>query len=89
MYNVYAIKSINKSWIYVGMTDNLNRRILQHQTGANKSTKPYLPFILFYSETANTSLEARAREIYFKTAAGKRKLYKIFEAFVAANDGPV
>ena len=42
MFTVYALKSLNRNYIYVGMTSNLERRFHQHQSGQNKTTKPYL-----------------------------------------------
>ncbi|PJA97150.1 MAG: endonuclease, partial [Ignavibacteriales bacterium CG_4_9_14_3_um_filter_34_10] len=48
MYYVYAISSKNRNYIYVGITDNIARRINQHNKGYNKTTKPYLPFELIY-----------------------------------------
>jgi putative endonuclease len=44
MYFVYTIKSQKKDWIYVGMTDHIERRLPQHNAGFNKSTKPYVLF---------------------------------------------
>ena len=57
---------------YVGMTYNLQARLSEHNHGRVKSTKPYRPWKLFYSEKYNTQLAARARETYLKTAAGRR-----------------
>jgi len=50
MITVYAIKSQKKDWIYVGQTDNLERRLKEHNSGFNKSTKPYFPFELIFQE---------------------------------------
>jgi putative endonuclease len=80
-YTVYAIHSLTHDWIYVGMTDTIDRRFFQHQHGYNKSTKPYRPFALFYTEQFEDSLLARQREKYFKTAAGKRRLRRIWADF--------
>jgi putative endonuclease len=74
MYYVYAIKSLIRNWIYVGMTSNIDRRLKQHNSGHNKSTKPYAPFKLVYSETQPDREHARKREKYLKTASGKRWL---------------
>ena len=74
MFCVYAISSINRNYIYVGMTNNIERRFKQHNKGENKSTKAYKPFILFYTETYQTRAEARAREKYLKSGIGKEFL---------------
>ncbi len=74
MYNVYAIKSTIKDWIYVGMTSNLEERLKKHNAGHNKSTKPYAPFTLVYSELQPDRISARKREKYLKSGSGKRWL---------------
>ncbi len=74
MYTVYAIKSTIKEWIYVGMTSNLEERLKKHNSGHNKSTKPYAPFTLVYSETQPDRISARKKEKYLKSSSGKRWL---------------
>lgn len=74
MYNVYAIKSLIRDYVYVGLTSNLERRLGEHNSGKNKTTKPYKPFVLFYTEAYSTRSEAREREKYFKSGAGKEFL---------------
>ncbi len=44
MYWVYAIKSLERQYIYVGLTNSLERRMEEHNQGYNKTTKPYKPF---------------------------------------------
>jgi len=46
---VYAIKSLTRSYIYVCKSNNVERRLKQHNNGENKSTKPYAPFVLILS----------------------------------------
>lgn len=62
MYYVYIIKSINKSWYYVGSTDNVLKRVLEHNQGITPSTKPHRPFELMLVEEYPTKTEARKRE---------------------------
>ena len=77
MFTVYALKSLNRNYIYVGMTSDLERRFHQHQSGQNKTTKPYLPFKIIYQETFTTRVEARSKEKYFKSGIGKEFLYNL------------
>lgn len=51
MYTVYALKSIGHNWIYVGMTDNLQRRVGQHQAKQNTNAQYYAPFIVFTKQS--------------------------------------
>lgn len=77
MYIVYAIKSLNHKYIYVGLTSDLTARLLRHNSGYEKTTKPYLPFELIYSEVVDTREQAREREKFLKSTTGKRFLYKL------------
>ena len=51
---------------------------MQHNSGTTVSIRPYIPFILIYSESFETETEAIEREKYFKTAAGRRFIKKKF-----------
>ncbi len=68
---VYAIQSIQRNYIYVGLTSDLEKRISQHNNGKERTTRPYRPFILIHHEMFGTRLEARKREIYLKSGCGK------------------
>ncbi|PIR98038.1 MAG: endonuclease [Candidatus Colwellbacteria bacterium CG10_big_fil_rev_8_21_14_0_10_42_22] len=75
MYFVYSIKSFSqRNYIYVGLTNNLERRLKQHNAGRGRSTKPYRPFELLCAEQFATRAEARKREKYLKSGAGKEYL---------------
>ena len=73
-YTVYAISSIERNYIYVGLTSDLKARINRHNKGYEKTTKPYAPFRLIYSEKCLDREEARKREKYWKSGIGKEKL---------------
>ena len=74
MYFVYTIKSLKRNYVYVGLTSDLERRLIEHNNGKNKTTKPYIPFILIYSEKFETRAEARDKEKYLKSGSGKEFL---------------
>jgi len=73
MWFVYIIKSEN-GMIYTGMTKNLEKRLLEHNTGMNYYTSQGSNRQLLYSEKFEASNEARKREKYFKNTAGKEWL---------------
>ena len=73
-YIIYAIQSSVDNRIYVGFTDNLDRRINEHNQGKTKSTKGFRPWLLIYNETVETREEARKREKYLKSGCGKEFL---------------
>jgi len=66
MYYVYIIQSSVRNWKYIGSTDNISRRLILHNSGATKSTKPYRPLRLIYSESFETKTEALKRETFLK-----------------------
>jgi putative endonuclease len=74
MFTVYVIRSSKREYWYVGLTNNLQRRVLQHQEGKERTTKPYRPFTIVHTEEFPTRLEARKREIYLKSGKGKEWL---------------
>ncbi|MDD7884737.1 GIY-YIG nuclease family protein [Flavivirga sp. 57AJ16] len=74
MFYVYAISSLNKNYIYVGLTQNLEARIERHNQKREKTTRAYVTFQLIYSEQTETRIEARKREKYWKSGIGKEKL---------------
>ena len=73
-YVVYAISSKIRNYIYVGLTSDFESRLERHNKGYEKTTKPYRPFVLIYSEIQDDRVSARIREKYWKGASGKRKL---------------
>lgn len=74
MIIVYAIKSLSRSYIYVGMTNDLSRRLAEHNNGENRSTKAFRPFVLIFSEEFPDRISARIKEKYLKSGIGKEFL---------------
>jgi len=74
---VYVISSINRNYIYVGLTSNVEERLKRHNLGYEQTTKPYKPFVLLYMETCEDRIIARNREKYWKSGVGKEKLRKL------------
>ncbi len=77
MYTIYAIASLKRKYLYVGMTANIEQRLIRHNKGLERTTKPYAPYILIFTEAAQDRIGARKREKFFKSRTGKRFLYKI------------
>ena len=71
MYYVYAILSETRNYIYVGLTNDVNRRLAEHNNGYNKTTKAYRPFKLILTEKFENRTDARTREKYLKSGSGK------------------
>jgi putative endonuclease len=60
--------------LYIGMTGNLERRLREHRAGRTRTTARMGPLAIVHTENFATIEEARKREIYLKTAAGRRYL---------------
>ena len=69
---VYVLKSLLDGNLYTGYTNDLRRRMDQHNEGAVHSTKNRGPLELIYYEACRTREDATRREKYLKTAWGKR-----------------
>jgi putative endonuclease len=79
-FYVYAIVSMKDNRIYVGISQDIYRRINEHNNRKVFSTKSFIPWRLFYSEHIGAIEKARKKEKYYKSASGKRKLRKILES---------
>jgi len=70
---VYALVS-RQNRIYVGMTASLSRRLADHNYGRVFSTKGFRPWQVLYQEECGERKNARIREKYLKSGAGKEFL---------------
>ncbi len=71
MHYVYILKSIpNPDSIYTGWTDNLGKRLLSHNSGANAHTSKYRPWKIVWFCGFTDKYKAVAFEKYLKSASG-------------------
>ncbi len=73
MYYAYVIQNLN-GVLYKGSTDNLERRIQQHNDGHRKWTKNKGPWKLVHKEGFNLKSDALKRERFFKSGKGRTLL---------------
>jgi putative endonuclease len=73
MYIVYVLQDEHGKF-YKGFTNDLARRFSEHVSGQTKTTRKMEGLKIVYTEEYQTLREARAREVYFKTAAGRKFL---------------
>lgn len=73
MYYIYVIKSLKDGKNYTGLTNDITRRIKEHNIGkkSTPSTVQRGPFELIYSERCDNRKEARKREKFLKSGAGR------------------
>ena len=79
---VYAISSVVRIYIYVGMTKDVDARLARHNKGREKITKPYAPFQLIFTEVCANRVKAREREKYWKSGIGKQKLRDVRDQII-------
>ena len=76
MWYVYVIRSVSYSFVYIGSTKDLERRLAEHNEGRSRSTEAYRLFIVEAYVAVRTESKARELEKYFKTGSGKAILKK-------------
>lgn len=69
MYYVYILRSKKDSALYLGSTKDLRKRLEEHNTGKNFSTRFRAPFELLYYEAYKSEKDARVREHNLKLRA--------------------
>jgi len=72
-YFTYVLKDANGKF-YKGITNNLSRRLREHKSGHTVTTSKMNGLKVAYVEEFDSFIDARKRELYFKTAAGRRFL---------------
>ena len=71
MHYVYLLESTSaKSKRYVGYTDDLRQRIVEHNAGKNTSTAPNRPWRLRTYLAFSSKLQALTFERYLKSGSG-------------------
>ena len=73
MYKVYILLCYNQSF-YVGFTNNLKRRLEQHQRAEVNYTSHLLPVKLVYYEKYNVKIDALKREKQIKGWSRQKKI---------------
>src|SRR3989344_630183 len=76
---VYVLKSIIAKKSYVGFTNNMGRRLKEHNLGGHYYTKRFAPWEIIYTERFNNFQDAINREKYLKSTSGRRFLKKVFK----------
>lgn len=75
MFTVYVLKDVSGK-LYKGVTNDIRRRLKEHRRGRTVTTSRMNNVQLIYSEEYDNFEEARKRELYLKSAAGRKFLKK-------------
>ena len=73
MFYVYVLKSEKDHELYIGSTNDLRRRLREHQAGSSFSTSFRKPFALVYYEAYRNEQDARTREQKLKLRGQARR----------------
>jgi len=79
-FSVYIIYSATLDKYYTGSCQDFGIRLLQHNSGKNKSTKGGIPWVLKYEEKYETNQDVRKREAAIK----KMKSRKYIEQLISS-----
>ena len=73
MFYAYVLRSKKNNKLYTGHTEDLGRRILEHNTRNDKTKFSCVngPWELMFFETFNTRSDAMKREKFLKTGKGR------------------
>ena len=80
MYYVYVLKSLKNGTFYKGLTNNLEKRIKQHELGQCLSTRNIRPLVLIHVEICSNRIEARKIEKYIKSGIGREIIKEFLES---------
>jgi putative endonuclease len=76
MYHTYVLQGKGGKF-YKGVTNNLDRRLKEHKLGKTKTTVKMKDLKVVYKEVCDNLKIARKRELYLKSATGRRFLKRI------------
>jgi putative endonuclease len=79
MYYVYVLRSEASRRLYKGVTDDVTRRLHEHNDGLSASTKHWRPWRLVHVEEFATRAEALRRERFLKTGRGREELQGLLD----------
>ncbi len=77
-YFVYILRSERNNQLYIGISANPQRRLIEHNSGYTKSTKAYKPYKLIHSEECFNRSLARDKERFYKSGAGREFIENLF-----------
>jgi len=73
-FYLYVLRSKLDSNLYIGVTNDLYKRIEEHNSGAQHSTRNRKGFTLIFYEVFFNKGDAYKREKYFKSGWGRKHL---------------
>jgi len=78
MYYVYILKSKKDAKLYKGFTNDLRRRIREHNSGKSTFTSKSGPWELLYYEAFKDKVDAKREEQFLKSGKGRERTKHLF-----------
>jgi putative endonuclease len=78
----YILRRIKNHSLYIGHTSNLRKRFLKHNSGHNKTTKPFIPYQLIFFEAFINKIDAKNRETYLKGGYGRKTINDLIKKYL-------
>ncbi|MEK7144371.1 MAG: GIY-YIG nuclease family protein [Patescibacteria group bacterium] len=78
MYLVYILKSLKDNHLYIGRTNNIKRRLAEHNRGAVSATKYRMPFILLKTIETESEMESVRLEREYKKGYKREEIKREF-----------
>lgn len=82
MHYAYILLSKVDNNFYVGLTNDLRKRVGLHNEGKVYATKNRTPFILIYYEAHHSRYDAARREKFLKTGWGKNWIRRTLNEYL-------
>ena len=80
MFTVYILHSLAHDKYYIGQTNDIEKRLVRHNSGYVKSTKAFKPWELVYTENFDTRTGSMQRETHLKAMKYKSYINKLVYA---------
>jgi len=77
MYTMYILYSKSLDRYYVGYTNDLERRLSEHNRKKGKYTDTGIPWELVYTEVFDSREMAHSRETYIKSKKSRRYIVEL------------
>ena len=78
MYYLYILLNEAKTRTYTGVADDVDKRLVLHNAGRVKASRPYRPYKIIHTESFETLKGARQKEKFYKSTTGRRRIKEMF-----------
>lgn len=86
MYYVYILRSEKNKRLYKGVTNDLKRRLKEHNSGSVPFTKALMPWRLIYYEAFSDKEDATREEKFLKSGKGRERIQWLLKKVLEENE---